>query len=158
MGEMVHKTRHMVHLWCLDTTSGRQDTTPLDTTSGRLDTTPLDTTSGRQDTTPLDMTSGRQDTTPLDTTSRPLDTTSGRLDTTNGRQDTTSPACADSTRGTYGVLQSHKLLYLGKGNTEFSFTSCICESYNSTCTNLFPYSESTVARGRPDVYSTLGPL
>jgi len=65
---------------------------------------------------------------------------------------------ADSTQVTWRVLESHKLLCLVKGNTDFGFKSCICYSYNDTSTNLCPYSESPFARGRPDVSGTLGPL
>ena len=57
---------------------------------------------------------------------------------------------ADRTQVTLRLHQSHKLLYWGKDNTDFSFKSSICWIYNNF-TNLCPYSKSTFARGRPDV-------
>jgi len=65
---------------------------------------------------------------------------------------------ADSTQFTWWVVRSHKLLYLSKKNTDLSFKDCICWSYNNTSNILRPYSESTFARGRPDVQGTFGPL
>jgi len=46
---------------------------------------------------------------------------------------------AESTQVMWWVLQSHELLYLSKGSTEFSYKSCICHSYNNTFTTLWPY-------------------
>ena len=51
---------------------------------------------------------------------------------------------SESTQVIWWVRQSHKLLYLAKENTDFSYNNYIGQRYNNTSTTLYPYSESTL--------------
>ena len=70
----------------------------------------------------------------------------------NGRQD--SPCEVQIAHKSNNEVSNHKLLYLGKGDTDFGYISCICSSYNDTFTKL-PLSRSVLPESRPFEVTTL---